>query len=206
VLRDKVLVAQQADGKVKEIKVRVTKGMETSFQMLSDELIAMGRQIYLPEDKTLKDEVLREAYEYRFATHLGSTKMYRDLKEYYWWPNMKREIIEFVSNYGICQQVKIEHQKPAGEFQSLSILEWKWEDISMDFVTGLPRGKKGNDAIWVIVDRLTKSGLFLPMKMTDLVDKLAKLYVNEVIRLHRVLVSIILNQDPRFTSRLWPSL
>jgi hypothetical protein len=199
-------VAQQADGKVKEIKVRVTKGMETSFQMLSDELIAMGRQIYLPEDKTLKDEVLREAYEYRFATHLGSTKMYRDLKEYYWWPNMKREIIEFVSNYGICQQVKIEHQKPAGEFQSLSILEWKWEDISMDFVTGLPRGKKGNDAIWVIVDRLTKSGLFLPMKMTDLVDKLAKLYVNEVIRLHRVLVSIILNQDPRFTSRLWPSL
>jgi len=206
VLRDKVLVAQQADGKVKEIKVRLTKGMETSFQMLSDELIAMGRQIYLPEDKTLKDEVLREAYEYRFATHLGSTKMYRDLKEYYWWPNMKREIIEFVSNYGICQQVKIEHQKPAGEFQSLSILEWKWEDISMDFVTGLPRGKKGNDAIWVIVDRLTKSGLFLPMKMTDLVDKLAKLYVNEVIRLHRVLVSIILNQDPRFTSRLWPSL
>jgi hypothetical protein len=199
-------VAQQADGKVKEIKVRLTKGMETSFQMLSDELIAMGRQIYLPEDKTLKDEVLREAYEYRFATHLGSTKMYRDLKEYYWWPNMKREIIEFVSNYGICQQVKIEHQKPAGEFQSLSILEWKWEDISMDFVTGLPRGKKGNDAIWVIVDRLTKSGLFLPMKMTDLVDKLAKLYVNEVIRLHRVLVSIILNQDPRFTSRLWPSL
>jgi len=205
-LRDKVLVAQQADGKVKEIKVRVNKGMETSFQMLSDGLIAMDKRIYLPEDKTLKDEVLREAYEYRFATHLGSTKMYRDLKEYYWWPNMKREITEFVSNYGICQQVKIEHQKPAGEFQSLSILEWKWEDISMDFVTGLPRGKKGNDAIWVIVDRLTKSALFLPMKMTDLVDKLAKLYVNEVIRLHRVLVSIISDRDPRFTSRLWPSL
>jgi len=76
----------------------------------------------------------------------------------------------------------------------------------MDFVTGLPRGKKGNNAIWVVVDQLTKSALFLPMKMTDLVDKLAKLYVNEVIRLHGVPVSIISDRDPRFTSRLWPCL
>jgi hypothetical protein len=76
----------------------------------------------------------------------------------------------------------------------------------MDFVMGLSRGKKGNDAIWVMVDRLTKSVLFLPIKMTDSVDKLAKLYVNEVIRLYRVLVSIISYRDPRFTSRLWLSL
>jgi hypothetical protein len=116
----------------------------------------MGRQIYLPEDKTLKDEVLREAHESRFTTHPGSTKMYRDLKKYNWWPNMKREISEFMSNCGIYQ-VKIEHQRPAGELQSLSIPKWKWEDISMDFVMGLSRGKKGNDAIWVVMDRLTKS-------------------------------------------------
>ena len=109
-------------------------------------------------------------------------------------------------NYGIHQQVKIEHQRPTGELQSLSIPEWKWEDISIDFVMGLPRGKKGNDVIWVVMDRLTKSALFLPMKMTNLVDKLAKLYVDEVIRLHGVPVSIISDQDPRFTSRLWPSL
>jgi hypothetical protein len=76
----------------------------------------------------------------------------------------------------------------------------------MDFVTGLPRGKKGNDAIWVVVDRLTKSALFLLIKMTDLVDKLAKLYIDEVIRLHGVPISIISDRDPRFTSRLWPSL
>uniref|UniRef100_A0A6N2KT27 Reverse transcriptase domain-containing protein n=1 Tax=Salix viminalis TaxID=40686 RepID=A0A6N2KT27_SALVM len=128
------------------------------------------------DEKILKYEVLREAHESRFATHPGSKKMYRDLKEYYWWPNMKREIAEFVSNYGICQQVKIEHQKPTGKLQSLSVLEWKWEDISMDFVMGLPKGKKSNDAIWVIVDRLTKT--------TDSVDKLAKLHINEVVRLH----------------------
>jgi hypothetical protein len=75
-----------------------------------------------------------------------------------------------------------------------------------DFVMGLPRGRKGNDAIWVVVDRLTKSVLFFPMKMTDLVDKLTKLYVNEVIKLYGVPVLIISNRDPRFTSRLWPSL
>jgi hypothetical protein len=110
-----------------------------------------------------------------------------------------------VLNCGIHQQVKIEHQRPTGELQSLSIPEWKWEDISIDFVMGLPRGKKGNDVIWVVMDRLTKSALFLPMKMTNSVDKLAKLYVDEVIRLHGVPVSIISDQDPRFTSRLWPS-
>jgi hypothetical protein len=119
--------------------------------------------------------------------------MYRDLKEYYWWPNMKKEIAEYVSRCGICQQVKIEHQWPAGKLQPLPIPEWKWENIAMDFVTGLPKEKRGNEAIWVVVDRLMKSALFLPTKMTDLVDKLAKLYVNEVIRLHGVPLSIVSN-------------
>ena len=132
--------------------------------------------------------------------------MYRDLKEYYWWPNMKKEIAEYVSRCGICQQVKIEHQRPAGKLQPLPIPEWKWENIAMDFVTGLPKEKRGNEAIWVVVDRLMKSALFLPTKMTDPVDKLAKLYVNEVIRLHGVPLSIVSNWDPRFTSRLWSRL
>jgi len=108
--RYKVLVAQQVGKKkVKDIKESVNQGIEKAFQMLSGGLIAMGRRIYLPDHKTLKEEVLRETHESRFATHPGSMKMYKDLKKYYWWPNMKREIAEFVSNYGICQQVKIEH-------------------------------------------------------------------------------------------------
>ena len=119
---------------------------------------------------------------------------------------MKKEIAEYVSRCGICQQVKIEHQRPAGELQPLPIPEWKWENIAMDFVIGLPKGNEGNDAIWVVVDRLTKSVLFLPIKMTDPIDKLAKLYVNEVIRLHGVPISMVSDRDPRFTSRLWPCL
>ena len=76
----------------------------------------------------------------------------------------------------------------------------------MDFVPGFPKGRKGNDVIWVIIDRLTKSTLFLPIKMTDSIDKLAKIYINEVVRLHEILVSIVSDRDPRFTSRLWPSI
>jgi hypothetical protein len=125
--------------------------------------------------------ILREAHESKFSIHPGSTKMYRDLKHHYWWPNMKRKITEYVSKYKICQQVKVEHQRPAGPLQSLQISKWKWEMITMNFVSGFPKKRKGNDAIWVIVDRLTKSILLLPKKMTDSVDKLAKVYINEVV-------------------------
>jgi hypothetical protein len=132
--------------------------------------------------------------------------MYQDLKECYWWPDMKKDVAEYVAKCGVCQQVKVEHQKPAGPLQPLLIPQWKWEDISMDFVSGLPKKKRGNNVIWVIVDRLTKSALFLPMRKTDSIDKLAQFYVNEVIRLHGVPVSIVSDRDPRFTSRLWPSI
>ena len=90
--------------------------------------------------------------------------MYRDLKQLYWWNGMKNDVADFVSRCLVCQQVKAEHQRPAGLHQNIEIPEWKWERITMDFVTGLPRTPKGFDSIWVIVDRLTKSAHFLPMK------------------------------------------
>jgi len=76
--------------------------------------------------------------------------MYKDLEEFYWWPNMKKEIVEYVTRYGVCQQVKVEHQKPAGPLQPLLIPKWKYEDTTADFILGLPKGKKGSDAIWLL--------------------------------------------------------
>ena len=105
-----------------------------------------------------------------------------------------------------CQKSKIEHQKPAGMMQPLKIPEWKWDSISMDFVTGLPRTTKGNDSIWVIVDRLTKSAHFLPMKINHSLERLAELYIEEIVRLHGIPSSIVSDRDPRFTSRFWESL
>ena len=119
---------------------------------------------------------------------------------------MKKDVAEFVSRCLICQQVKAEHQRPAGLLQSLPIPQWKWEKITMDFMVGLPRCRSGFDAIWVIVDRLTKSAHFLPMNNSDSVEKLAELYVKEIVRLHGTSVSIVSDRDPRFTSRFLPNL
>ena len=94
---------------------------------------------------------------------------------------MKKDVAEFVSRCLICQQVKAEHQRPAGLLQSLLIPQWKWEKITMDFMVGLSRCQSGYDAIWVIVDRLTKSAHFLPMKNSDSIEKLAELYVKEIL-------------------------
>ena len=113
---------------------------------------------------------------------------------------MKKDVAEFVSRCLICQQVKAKHQRPSGLLQSLPIPQWKWEKITMDFVVGLPHFHSGYDTIWVIVDRSTKSAHFLPMKNSDLVEKLVELYVKEIVRLHGTLVSIVLDKDPWFTS------
>ncbi|GJV74182.1 putative reverse transcriptase domain-containing protein [Tanacetum coccineum] len=105
-----------------------------------------------------------------------------------------------------CDQGEAEHQKPSGLLQQPEIPEWKWEKITMDFVSGLPRTPSGYDSIWVIVDRLTKSAHFLPMKKTDSIEKLAQLYLKEVVCKHGVPTSIISDRDSLFTSRFWKSL
>ena len=109
---------------------------------------------------------------------------------------MKIDVADFVSRCLTCQQVKSEHQAPVGKLQSLPIPVWKWERITMDFVTGLPRTLRGNDAVWVIVDRLTKSAHFLPIKWGCTLEKLANLYVSEIVRLHGVPESIVTDRIP----------
>nr|GEV72821.1 putative reverse transcriptase domain, ribonuclease H-like domain, aspartic peptidase domain protein [Tanacetum cinerariifolium] len=112
--------------------------------------------------------------------HPGSDKMYQDMKLLYWWPNMKADIATYVNKCLTCLRFKVEHQKSSGLLVQPKIPQWKWDNITMDFVTKLPRTQGGNDTIWVVVDRLTKSAHFLPMKETDPMDKLARLYLKEV--------------------------
>ena len=119
---------------------------------------------------------------------------------------MKRDVANFVSRCLTCQQVKTEHQAPSGMLQPLTIPVWKWEKITMDFVMGLPKTLKGYNAVWVIVDRLTKSAHFLPIRWGITLGQLAERYIAEIVRLHGVLVSIVSDTDLRFTSRFWESL
>ncbi|GJV15749.1 reverse transcriptase domain-containing protein [Tanacetum coccineum] len=137
------------------------------------------------------------------SIHPGSDKMYQDLRNLYWWPNMKAIIAEYVGKYLTCSRVKAECQKPSSLLIQPEIPTWKWERITMDFVTKLPKTSSGHDTIWVIVDRLIKSAHFIPTKATDSMETLTRLYIKEIISRHGVPISIISDRDNHFTSRFW---
>ncbi|GJS98630.1 putative reverse transcriptase domain-containing protein [Tanacetum coccineum] len=149
---------------------------------------------------------MHESYKSKYSIHPGSDKMYQDMKKLYWWPNMKADIATYVSRCLTCAKVKAEHQRPSGLLVQPKIPKWKWDNITMDFVTKLPKTSQGYDTIWVIVDRLTKSAIFTPMRETDPMDKLARIYLKEVVTRHGIPVSIICDRDPRFASNFWRSL
>ncbi|GJV37589.1 putative reverse transcriptase domain-containing protein [Tanacetum coccineum] len=133
-------------------------------------------------------------------------EMHYDHMDMYWWMGMKKDIAVYVSKCLTYLKVKAEHQRPSGLLQQPEILEWNWERIAMDFVTKLPRTSSGHDTIWVIMDRLTKSAHFLPMREDYKMDRLAGLYLNEIVARHGVPISIISDRDSCFTSRFWQSM
>jgi hypothetical protein len=138
--------------------------------------------------------------------HPGSTKMYQDLKQNFWWTHMKREIAKYVSGCDICQRVKASHLRTVGILQPLPIPSWKWEDISMDFIDGLPNTSQRHDSIWVIVDRLTKTAHFLPVHTTYNAKKYAEIYLDQNVRLHGVPKMIISDHGAQFIARFWKQL
>nr|GEY77647.1 hypothetical protein [Tanacetum cinerariifolium] len=163
-------------------------------------------RVWLPLFGGLRDLFMHELDKSKYSIHSRSDKMYQDLKPLYWWPNMKADIATYVSKCLTCAKIKAEHQKSSGLLQQPEIPVWKWERITMDFVSGLPRTPSRYDTIWVIVDRLAKSAHFLPMKKTDSMEKLTRLYLKEIVCRHGVPVSIISDRDSHFTSRLWRSI
>jgi len=160
-------------------------------------------RVCVPE---LKKRILDEGHRCSLSIHPGATKMYQNLKKLFWWPGMKKDIAEFVYTCLICEKSKIEHQKPSGLMQPLFVPEWKWDSIYMDFVGALPKTVEGFDSIWVIVDRLTKSAHFVPIKTGMSVARLAKIYIEQIVRLHGIPSSIVPDWDPRFTYKFWESL
>jgi hypothetical protein len=123
--REQILEAQQHYDEVSKVRIKLESGGETLFQMGDDGIVMLGRRIYVPDNKALKQKLLREAHESKFTVHPGNTKMYQDMKQYYWWLNMRKEVASYVAKCSICQQVKIERRKPAGLLQPLPIPEWK---------------------------------------------------------------------------------
>ncbi|KAL4026010.1 hypothetical protein IC575_014417 [Cucumis melo] len=205
-LRQKIIDAQSNDPYLVEKRCLAEVGKAVEFSISSDGGLLFERRLCVPSDSAVKTELLSEAHSSPFSMHPGSTKMYQDLKRVYWWRNMKRKVAKFVSKCLVCQQVKAPRQKPACLLQPLSVPEWKWENLSMDFIRGLPRTLRGFTVIWVVVDRLTKSAHFIPGKSTYTASKWAQLYMSKIMRLHGVLVSIVSDRDARFTSKFWKGL
>jgi hypothetical protein len=141
-----------------------------------------------------------------YVGHPGYQKTVAAVKIHYFWPGLKKEITEYIARCMECQKVKAEHRHPAGLRQPLPIPEWKWDMVTMDFITGLPRKSKQHDSIMVVVDKLTKVAHFIPLKTTHREVDVVDIFLKEVARLHGIPKTIVSDRDPKFTSNLWKGL
>ncbi|KAK8619690.1 hypothetical protein V6N13_135972 [Hibiscus sabdariffa] len=205
-LAAEIRAKQLQDSSLLPVIKQVEQGTTDVYSFDQDGVLCFRGRYCVPDDDRLKQTILREAHSSPYAMHPGGDKMYQNLKERYRWTGMKKDISDYVARCLTCQQVKAEHQHPSGLLQPIRIPEWKWDRITMDFVTGLPLTPSKKDSVWVIVDRLTKSAHFIPVRTNYTVDKLAKLYISEIVRLHGVPLSIISDRDPKLTSRFWQAL
>ncbi|GJR88785.1 putative reverse transcriptase domain-containing protein [Tanacetum coccineum] len=144
------------------------------LELHADGTLCLHGRSWLPCYGDLRSVIMHESHKSKYSIHPSSEKMYQDVKKLYWWPNMKADIATYVSKCLTCARVKAEHQRPSGLLVQPEIPEWKWDNITMDFITKLPKSPQGFDTIWVIMDRLTKSAHFLPIRENDPLDKLAR--------------------------------
>ncbi|GKA19495.1 putative reverse transcriptase domain-containing protein [Tanacetum coccineum] len=202
-IKDNILAAQkEASDKPAEKQ----RGLDEQIECRSNRALYYLDRISVPLKGNVRTLIMDEAHKSNYSIHPGADKMYYNLRDMYWWPRMKKDIVVYISRCLTCLKVKAEHQRPSGLLQQPEIPKWKWERIAMDFVTNLPRTRSGRDIILVSVDRLTKSAHFLPMHADYKMDRLARLYLNEIVSRHDVPISIISDHDSRFTLRFWQSM
>nr|GEU64275.1 reverse transcriptase domain-containing protein [Tanacetum cinerariifolium] len=182
-IKARILEAQSEASKDVNTPAELLKGLYKKIERKEDSRLYFAERIWVPVYGNLRTLIINEAYATRYSVHPGSDKMYYDLRGLYWWPEMKKDIAMYQE-----------------------ILEWKWENITMDFITKSLRTRSGHDLIWFIVDRLTKSSHFLAIREDFKIERLARIYINEIMARHGVPMSIISDRDSYFTSRFWQSL
>ncbi|WVZ84286.1 hypothetical protein U9M48_031336 [Paspalum notatum var. saurae] len=146
-IKEQIIAAQKQDKGMAYIREGIDEEKRACFTLDDQGVLWFKGHLVVPKDMELRRKILDEAHTSMFTMHPGSNKMYQDLKQKFWWTRMKREIAKYVSEWDICQRVKADHLKPTGMLQPLALPVWKWEDIHMDFIVGLPRTQKGYDSI-----------------------------------------------------------
>ncbi|GJV09464.1 putative reverse transcriptase domain-containing protein [Tanacetum coccineum] len=194
-MREKIQAAQSEVLKQENILMENLHGLNQQMEKKEGESLYFMDRIWVSLVGGMRTIIMDETHKSKYSMYPGADKMYYDLRDMYWWPRMKRDIATYVSKCLTCSKVKAKHQRPSGLLQQPEIPEWKWDKITMDFITKLPRSKSGHDTIWVIVDRLTKSAHFLAIREDYSTEKLAKIYVDEIVARHGVPVSIISDRD-----------
>ncbi|KAJ4745738.1 polyprotein [Rhynchospora pubera] len=204
-LHDRIQAAQVMDDNCKRFKERAVAEKETPFRVDESGVLWFRNRICVPNDARIKALILSEAHESGYALHPGGVKMYHDLRKYFWWPGMKKEVARFVEKCLICQQVKADRKKSAGLLQTLRRPKGKFESITMDFVSGFPKTKGRIEAVWVIVDRLTKVARFIPIRANVAAKELAEIFLRNFCKYHGCPQEIISDRDGRFISHFWKS-
>ncbi|KAI3819010.1 hypothetical protein L1987_12832 [Smallanthus sonchifolius] len=205
-IQARILQAQHTSVTEGNMYQEMACGVELLLETKANGLLYYLDRIWIPDRNDLRMFLMNESHKTRYSVHPGDDKMYMGLRQQYWWPGMKKDIALFVAKCLTCSKVKAEHQKPSGLLEQPEIPVWKWENLAMDFITKLPRTSSGHDSIWVIIDRLTKSAHFLPIREDYRVEKLARIYIDEIVGRHGIPLNIISDRDSRFTSRFWQSL
>ncbi|GJS88120.1 putative reverse transcriptase domain-containing protein [Tanacetum coccineum] len=202
-VKEMILAAQSEAFKQENVLTKRLHGLDQQMERKEDESLYFMDRIWVPLVGDMRMVILNKDHKSKYSVHPRANKMYHDLHDMYWWPGMKRDIAIYVSNCLTCEKVKDEHQRPSGLLQQPEIPECKWDKITMNLITKLPRSRSGHHAIWVIVIRLTKSAHFLAIRDDFNTEKLATLYIDVIMARHGVPVSIISDRDGRFTSHFW---
>jgi hypothetical protein len=188
----------------------LTRKLQRQFRRNDDGLIYEIRgiepRLCIPDVPRLRSDVLNDHHDAPLAGHFGEEKTIAAVKRKYFWPGLSNTVRRYVKSCDVCQRVKISQQRPGGLLQPLPVPERRWEDISMDFIMQLPRTPRGYDAILVVVDRLTKRAHFIPTTTAVTAPGVARLFINEIFRLHGLPRSIVCDRDTRFVSKFWQSL
>jgi len=171
---------------------------------LSNQYLFKGKRLCIPQG-SLRASLIREAHEGGLMGHFGTNKTFEVLKEHFYWPHMRKHVDRHCNSCLACLRAKSKVQ-PHGLYTPLPIPSKPWVDISMDFVLGLPRTRKGRDSIFVVVDRFSKMAHFIPCHKVDDATHIANLFFKKVVRLHGLPRTIISDRDTKFLSHFWRTL